>query len=181
MRKLQKELYANPKAIPSTLGGGHKGHLALVMTDAEYLVIYADPYHKPVHPGTQPAQQGGATSAQMMEANRLYDGKITQVALHVSVVNALRQQIICAVENMYLMTLEDPNLGYLISPRAMLKHLQTTYGRITPLEIEQNRATLTSAWNPDDDIEKASGSAFATPSCLQSAPTKRFWTLPQSA
>jgi hypothetical protein len=153
VRKLQKELYANAKVIPSTLGGGHNGHLALVMTDAEYLVISAEPYDEPVHPGTQPAHQGGATSAQMTEANRLYDGKITQVALHVSVVNALRQQILCAVDNMYLMALEDPDLGYLVSPRDMLKHLQTTYGTITPLEIEQNRATLTSAWNPDDDIE----------------------------
>jgi hypothetical protein len=35
----------------------------------------------------------------------------------------------------------------------MLKHLETTYSTITPLEIEQNRATLTSAWKPDDDIE----------------------------
>jgi hypothetical protein len=89
----------------------------------------------------------------MMEANRLYDGKITQVALHVSLVNALRQQILCAVDNMYLMALEDPDLGYLVSLCDMLKHLQTTYGTITPLKIEQNRATLTSAWNPDDDIE----------------------------
>jgi hypothetical protein len=88
----------------------------------------------------------------MTEANR-DDGKITQVALHVSIINALRQQILCAVDNMYLMALEDPDLGYLVSPRDMLKHLQTMYSTITPLEIEQNRATLTSAWNPDDDIE----------------------------
>jgi hypothetical protein len=73
MRKLQKELYANAKAIPSTHGGGQNGHLALVMTNSEYLVISAVTYDKPVHPGTQPTHQGGATSAQMMEANRLYD------------------------------------------------------------------------------------------------------------
>jgi hypothetical protein len=71
IRKLQKELYANAKAIPSTPGGGHNGHLALIMTAAEYLV------------------------------NQLYDGKVTQVALHVSVINALCQQILCAVNNMY--------------------------------------------------------------------------------
>jgi hypothetical protein len=87
VRKLQKELYANSQAIPSTLGGGQNGHLALVMTDAEYLIISAETYDKPVHPGTQPAHQGGATSAQMTEANRLHDGKITQVSLHVSVIN----------------------------------------------------------------------------------------------
>jgi hypothetical protein len=153
MRKCQKELYANAKAIPSTLGGGHNGHLALIMTDAEYLIISAEPYDDPVHPGTQPAHQGGATSVQTTEANRLYDGKLTKVALHVSVINALCQQILCTVNNMYLMALEDPNLGYLVTLRDMLTHLQTMYGTITPLKIEQNRATLTSVWNPDDNIE----------------------------
>jgi hypothetical protein len=39
--KLQKELYANARTIPSMLGGGHNGHLALVMTNIEYLVISA--------------------------------------------------------------------------------------------------------------------------------------------
>jgi hypothetical protein len=151
--KLQKELYANSKAIPSMLGGGQNGHLALIMTKAEYLLISAVTYNEPIHPGAQPAHQGNATSTQMTKANRLYDGRITQVSLHVSAVNALRQQILCAVENMYLMALEHPELWYLISPCNMLLHLQDMYGTITPLEIEQNRATFTSAWNPDDDIE----------------------------
>jgi hypothetical protein len=35
----------------------------------------------------------------------------------------------------------------------MLVHLRTTYGDITPLEIEMNRATLSAPWNPDDEIE----------------------------
>jgi hypothetical protein len=153
VRKLQKELYANTKVIPFMLGGGQNGHLALVMTEAEYLVISAVTYDEPIHPGTQPAHQGGATSAQMTEANRLYDRKITQVSLHVSVINALRQQILCAVYNMYLMALEHPDLGYLVSPRDMLLHLQATYGTITPLKIKKNCAMLTSAWNPNDDIE----------------------------
>jgi hypothetical protein len=153
VRKLQKELYANARTIPSTLGGGHNGHLALVMTDAEYLVISAVNYDEPVHPGAQPVHQANATAAQITEANRQYDATLLQVSLHVSVVNALRQQILCAVDNKYLMALEHPDLGYTVNPREMLLHLRTTYGDITPLEIEMNRATLSTEWNPDDDIE----------------------------
>jgi hypothetical protein len=91
----------------------------------------------------------------MTEANRLYDGRLNQVSLHVYVINALRQQILCTVDNMYLMELEHPELGYLVSPRDMLlHHQQATYGTITPLENGQNRATLTSSWNPNDDMER---------------------------
>jgi hypothetical protein len=63
IRKLQKELYANARTIPSTLGGGHNGHLALVMMDEEYLVISAVNYDEPIHPGTQPVHQANATAA----------------------------------------------------------------------------------------------------------------------
>jgi len=153
VRKLQKELYANARTIPSTLGGGHNGHLALVMTNAEYHVISAVNYDEPVHPGAQPVHQANATAAQITEANRQYDATLLQVSLHVSVVNALRQQILCAVDNKYLMALEHPDLGYTVNPREMLVHLKTTYGDITPLEIELNRATLSAPWNPDDEIE----------------------------
>jgi hypothetical protein len=111
VRKLQKELYANAKTIPSMLGGGHNGHLALVMTDAEYIIISAINYIKPVHPGAQPIHQVNATAAQITKANRLYDESLLQVALHVSVINALRQQILCTVDNKYLMALEHPDLG----------------------------------------------------------------------
>jgi hypothetical protein len=123
VRKLQKELYANAKTIPSMLGGGHNGHLALVMTDAEYLVISAINYDKPIHPGAQPVHQANVTAAQITEANCQYDASVLQqVALHVSVVNVLRQQILCTVDNKYLMG-------------------------------EKLRHTLSIPWNPDDDIK----------------------------
>jgi hypothetical protein len=123
------------------------------MTDAEYLVISAVNYDKPVHPGAQPIHQANVTAAQITEANRQYDTTLLHVSLHVSVVNALRQQILCAVDNKYLIALEHPDLGYTVNPREMLMHLRRTYGDITPLEIEMNRATLSTPWNPDDDIE----------------------------
>jgi hypothetical protein len=153
--RLQKELYANAnaKTIPSLLGGGHNGHLALVMTDAEYLVISAVPYDEPIHPGAQPIHPANATAAQITEANRQYDATLIQVALHVSVLNALRRQILVAIDNKYLLALEHPDLGYTVSPKDMLAYIKTTYGDLTPNEIERNRATLTAPWNPDDDIE----------------------------
>jgi hypothetical protein len=63
IRQLQKELCANAKTVPSMLGGGHNGHLALIMTASEYLIISAVTYNEPIHPGAQPVHQANATTA----------------------------------------------------------------------------------------------------------------------
>ena len=55
---------------------------------------------------------------------------------------ALCKQILTAVDNKYLMTLEDPDLGYIVSPQTMLAHLKDMYGSLTPNEIKANHAML---------------------------------------
>jgi hypothetical protein len=68
-------------------------------------------------------------------------------------INALRQQLLGAIEAKYVMELEDPNLGYIVTPRDMLTYVTNTYGKLTPLEVETNRNTLTATMNLDDGIE----------------------------
>lgn len=48
--------------VRSLLGMGHNGHLVLVMTNAENLVISAVPYNEPIHPRAQPVHQAKATT-----------------------------------------------------------------------------------------------------------------------
>ena len=127
--------------------------MALVMPDVDYLAHTGEAYIAPVHPGAQPAHGAGTTAAQITEANRQYDASLGSFKLHRTMQNALRKQILAAVDNKYLMTLEDPDLGYIVSPQTMLAHLKDTYGSLTPNEIEANRATLSAAWNPDEPIE----------------------------
>ena len=153
LRKFQKELYANAHTIDSTLGGGRNGHLAPIMPDADYLACTGEAYIAPVHPGAQPAHGAGTTAVQITEANRQYDALLGSFKLHRTMQNALRKQILAAIDNKYLMTLEDPDLGYIVSPQTMLAHLKDTYGSLTPNEIEANHATLLVAWNPDEPIE----------------------------
>jgi hypothetical protein len=40
-----------------------------------------------------------------------------------------------------------------VSPLIMIQHLDATYGRLTPGEIEANRLALSTLWNPDKPIE----------------------------
>ncbi len=68
---------------------------------------------------------------------------------------ALTSQILSAVNASFLSALEDPNFGFgdVMPLAAMLIHLRSEYGTLTPEELEKNRAALSAPWNLDDPIE----------------------------
>ena len=51
LKVLKNETKANASKVTSNLGGGSHGHLGLVLTPAEYAMISAVPYVRPLHPG----------------------------------------------------------------------------------------------------------------------------------
>jgi hypothetical protein len=59
-----------------------------------------------------------------------------------------------AVNASFLSALEDPDFGFGdVTPLAMITHLRSEYGTLTPEELETNRAALSEPWNLDDPIE----------------------------
>jgi hypothetical protein len=150
---LQQELYENARAIHSNRGGGLNGYLALVMPAAAYLERTNVAF---VAPAIPPAvvHAVGATGAQIVEANRAFDKAEVEFLTYVKVVQELKQQIVAAVDPLYLSVLKDRNWGFSdVTPAAMLAHLKDTYGENTQFAREQNRNRLSEEWNPDDPIE----------------------------
>ena len=151
---LQRELYANARAIDSTRGGGAHGHLAIIMPADKYLLLAGVAFNAPVHPGNAPQHGAGATTAQITETNRQYAANLTEYMLYRTVNEELKKQILAAVPILYLATLSDDDMGFAdVNCSAMLAHLRTTYGTITQAELETNRNRLTAAWPPKDPIE----------------------------
>ena len=106
----------------------------------------------PVHPGPPPEPVG--TAAIIGVALRNYAEALADVALYNALSAALAAQILSAVNSSFLSAVEDPNFGFDdVTPRAMLEHLRTEYGTLTPEELEKNRAALSEPWNFDDPIE----------------------------
>ena len=63
LKKIKDELKSNAARVPTNLGGGAHGHLGLILTPAEYALISATPYVRPVHPGPLVLPAGpGATN-----------------------------------------------------------------------------------------------------------------------
>ena len=153
LRLLQeRQLFTNARSAPSARGGGNHGHLAIVLNPAEYLARAGVPFTIPVHPGPPPAAAG--TAAVIAIALRAYTDALADVTLYNSLRSALTAQILNAVNASFLSALEDPDFGFGdVTPLAMLNHLRSEYGTMTPEELERNRSALSEPWNLDDPIE----------------------------
>ena len=155
IKQLRRELYSNARAIPSTRGGGQHGHLGELMDAAAYTALTGTPWTTPPHPGPAPNIPVGATQHQIAKANRTYAATITELSILGQVRADLRRMVLDAVEKIYLVELEDDNFGFAeVSALDMLEHLEDRYTTISRDDLEENRESLKTAWNPDRPIEE---------------------------
>ena len=151
---LQRQLLTNARAVTSPRGGGRHGHMAMLLSEADYVARTGVAFIIPVHPGPAPLPPVNATAAQIAETLRVYNEAIADDDKYTRLSAALTAQILTAVNASFLSALEDPDFGFSdVTPFAMLTHLHTEYGTMTPEELETNRAALSEAWNFDEPIE----------------------------
>ena len=101
---LRNELKANAISVYSNLSNGAHGHLALVLTDAQYGLITNQPFVRPVHPGALTIPDG--TTAPMITARKEEHKEFLRLFREVQgVEKSLIQQIVKAVEPTYLAAL----------------------------------------------------------------------------
>ena len=79
LQLLQCQLYTNARSEPSAHGGGLHDHLAMVMSNADYLARAGVDVIIAVHPGPPPAPAGAA--AVIAVALSIYNDAIKDVAL----------------------------------------------------------------------------------------------------
>lgn len=142
---MRKELYANAQSVDSFRGGGEFGHLGAIMPEHDYLARAGVPFIPPPHPGDIPA---GAA------ANRVWKEVLNQWEHYRALIATLRAQILAALNVRYIVALQDDNglFGGVTIP-AFLAYLTTTYGQLTPYELEANREKLAAQWDPSNPIE----------------------------
>ena len=152
LQLLQRQLFTNARSVPSARGGGNHGHLAILLTPADYIARVGVPFVIPVHPGPPPIAEG--TAAIIAINVRNYNDALADVTLYNSLRAALKAQILVAVNASFLSALEDPDFGFGdVAPLAMLIHLRNEYGTMTPEELERNRSALSEPWNLDNPLE----------------------------
>ena len=62
LQLLQRQLFTNARSVPSARGGGLHGHLAILLSDAEYIARVGVAFEVPLHPGPPPDAVGTAAA-----------------------------------------------------------------------------------------------------------------------
>jgi hypothetical protein len=154
LKLLRKEVYANTKSVPSTAGGGLNGHLGIAMPAGAYTIRAGQPFVKPAHPGPLPVYAAGDTNALITATNRTYNTTLSDFNTFIKVPQEVKQQILTAVDKIFLQDLEDDVFGFAdVSIIDMFAHLTTTYGTLEASDLETNRNKLATQWNPDSAFE----------------------------
>jgi hypothetical protein len=147
-------LNANAASVHSELGGGALGHLTLTVSTAVYATLSAQPFVAPVNPGPTP-NLTGATVAQTTVRIRNHKEALRLWREYQNVDAALKQQIINAVEKLYIRTLQHRHTGFAnVNTRQIISHLLQTYGNITPTDIGANDRKFRTAYDPAQPIEQ---------------------------
>ena len=160
--QVYKQLKRNAQCVPTTLGGGQLGYLALLLTNTAYATIPgATAFTKPVHPGVftlvpnpaPPATRNNPnptppplTPADISVQRTTYDDKLRLYNESQAVELALRNQLIDAFEPQYLQALRNKHTDMINEtlPR-IIKYLCDTYGKVSDAEMlnrEQNLSSM---------------------------------------
>jgi hypothetical protein len=141
-------------SVASYEGGGHHGHLGIIMTNEEYFTAAVDVFPVPNNPGPSAAAVTGTTAAVIAETTRLHK-EATQVyrTCH-NVDQAIKKLIIESFDSAYLNGLSDEIMGYAkCTSLQLLTHLLTYYATIAPTELTQNYERLNVPYDHNQPIE----------------------------
>ncbi len=136
LRVIQNQLKANARSIHTTLGGGQHGHLGLVLTPAQYALLSPHPYVRPHRPPPLviPAYQ---LPHVVQTAQNNHNDAVKLFNECNNVEQALRQQIIKAVNDAYLTALRNRLTNTIDAPiPIILDYLFTNHGRVTPAMLQ---------------------------------------------
>ena len=143
LQTLATEIKANAASVPSTLGGGHFGHLGLILSDARYATLATTiPWISPVNPGPF-APPANGTAPQIEAAKDVWRELKLEFDLCQATEKALIAQLVASIDPIYLRALLNRTTGqYSNDIRSVFKHLFTTYGKITPQQVKAKEAAV---------------------------------------
>ena len=151
LKTLKDQLKANAASIPTTLGGGNHGYLGLIFSPAAYATIAATHFIEPIYPGQHPNIPAGTSPANTSTIIRRHTEDLRQWREFKNVNTALKNQLLSALDDIYIRALKDSHVGYMNqSIRTILQHLFDNYGNITPLEQKTTMQKCAPLGTPTD-------------------------------
>ena len=113
LREVQRKLSNNAGSIQTNLGGGQHGYLALTVRPDIYFGLTGQVFAPPNDPGPYPIIPPGATNAQINAIERTQKENQRVFNEFNAVGNALKQQLLRALDETYLRCLGHNIVGFL--------------------------------------------------------------------
>ena len=151
---LEKELIAILAGIPTALGGGSFGHVGVIMDGTAYLTMTNGiAFENPANPGVYPAGLAANAAATVRaRAEAEHKELINQFETFEGVRQGVKDLILEAVDNEYLIEIEHETLGFLNqTPRQMLDHLLTRGGALDFADTKELLAERDGEWNVSEN------------------------------
>lgn len=145
--QLEEELVEIAVNYPTSLGGGDHGHAGLIVESATYLThSNGIPFTRPSQPPTLPVAP--AQSEDKASVERLHNERIRIFNLFVGVEQGLKDKILAAVDEEFLLELRQGIFGYQkVTARQMLDHLRKRGGGLDHVDIMKIRKERDEPWN----------------------------------
>jgi hypothetical protein len=154
LKVIWRLLRTNAMSVASYEGGGHHGHLGIIMTNEEYFAIAVDFFPVPKNPGPSAAVVTGMTAAVIAETTRLHKEATQVYRTYHNIDQAIKRLIMESFDDAYLNALSDEIVGYAnCTSLQLLTHLLTYYAMIAPTELTQIYERLNAKYDPNQPIE----------------------------
>jgi hypothetical protein len=143
-------LKANAATINCKLGGGKHGYTGIVVDPIVYASMSTTPFAHPTCPTPPGEPLQTATKHQIDEARRQYEEATLQWETYINVCTALKNQIIQAIDEIYIESMKDPHTGFArVTIVELLEFLFTEYGDIDYKTLRENDRKMEQPWNVD--------------------------------
>jgi hypothetical protein len=110
---MEKELTAIIAATPSTLGSGNHGHAGIIVENAKYTMMMGGvAFINPVNPGLYPAIAANIAARTRAREEAVHKGLVQEYEIFCGVKEGLKDIILEAVDNDYVLEIEDKILGF---------------------------------------------------------------------
>ena len=154
LKTLKDQLKANAASIPTRLGGGDHGYLRLILSPVAYATISANQFIEPIYPGQHPNVPAVTNAANTSTIVRRHTEDLCQWRTFKNVNTVLKNQLLSALDDIYVRTLKDRHFGYMNqSICTILTHLFNNYSNIKPLKLEDNDTKMRATWDPNSPFD----------------------------
>eukprot|EP00957_Ditylum_brightwellii_P095793 7298284-Ditylum_brightwellii.AAC.1 len=157
IRAVHLLMMENMASVPTTLGGGQHGHLALVTNPVRYFgisggtafVLPWNPRPVPIHP--YPFMMAAKTEVLCLQ----HRADLISFHTYHNTNKSLKNQLITLVEDTYIAAIKEEHIGYINRLVGdMLSHLYNTYGNISSTMLRMSAEKMCTAYDLTVSIEQ---------------------------